>query len=361
MNKINIALFFGGTSLERKVSIITGKQTYKALDSKKYNVFPIFIDSLGTWRHIKNFSKTNDVEQYKKCKVLILMGENYFYFNNLLQNKIKIHCAINCLHGGFGENGALCDMLYQCKIPITSSNSTSGVCTLNKHLTKLVLKDNNLNVLPYILVNRNNYLSKIEDFIKKQPFPFVVKPIDMGSSIGVSMAQDYEHLINSLLNALKLTKQVIVEVGINKVTEYNCACYNNRNNLVVSDVEKPIKKSSILTYAEKYGSKGGKMPTKVGTKNGFSALGREFPAKISDSLKQQIQELTKQAYALFNCSGIVRCDFIYYKRKLYLNEINSVPGSLAYYLFKPNTTFNEILDNLITTAIITFNTKKEPN
>lgn len=357
MNKLNVAIFFGGESLEHNVSVITGKQVMQSLNNKKYNLYPIFIDTNGTWWHIKNYKHNTALEHQKKCKVLILMGKNYFYFNNIIQNKIKIHCAINCLHGGFGEIGALNEMLKQCNIPVTSSFVTSGVTTLNKYLTKLILKNNNLNVLPYILLPKKDYNQlELNDFTKKYNFPLVVKPVNMGSSIGVDMVYNFEELQQALSNVFMLNSDAILEQGISKVTEYNCACMLVRDHIVISEIEKPIKKHNILTYAEKYGSKNNKMGTKQGIKKGFSALGRQFPAIISEQLKHKIQTLTKQAYTLFNCAGIIRCDFIYYKRKLYLNEINSVPGSLAHYLFEPNGyTFSSLLDSTITTSILEFN------
>ena len=352
MNKINLAVFFGGESLESEISIITGKQVLHSLNKTKYNIYPIFIDKNGIWWHIKNFYKQHDIHKAKMCKVLVLMGNNYFYFNNIIQTKIKIHCAINCIHGGFGESGALNEMLKQCNIPVTSSNLNSGLISLNKYLTKLNLSSNGLSVLPYILVTKNSDYKLIDKFISKHNYPFVVKPISMGSSIGVNMVNNKQELIEALNQVFALKSDAIIEQGIAKVKEYNCACFQNREKLVVSEVEKPIKKSDILTYAEKYGSKGCKVSTKQGTKSGFASLGRQFPAKISESLKHKIQSLTKQAYTIFNCSGVIRCDYIYYNRKLYLNEINSVPGSLAFYLFEPNTSFTTLLDNLITTAIM---------
>ena len=214
--------------------------------------------------------------------------------------------------------------------------------------------------MPYILLNKDALdNNKLTSFININSFPIVVKPIDMGSSIGVTFAENMEDLEKGLKLVFSYCNYALIEKGIKKVTEYNCSAMQAREKLIVSEVEKPIKKSSILTYAEKYGSKGfNKLGCKTACK-GFSSLGREFPAKISKNLTDKIKNLTYNAYTLFNCSGIVRCDYIYYNKKLYLNEINSIPGSLSFYLWSNSGySFETLIDNLITTSILKFNQKQ---
>lgn len=360
MNKLNVAILYGGTSLEKDVSVITGLQVIQNINKQKYKIYPIYIDTNGIWWHTPKIKKIEDLHNVKKQKVYIKTGENYFYFNLITNNKIKIHCAINCLHGGYGENGAISSMLEMCKIPSNSSNITSCNSTLNKYLTKIILEKNNFNVLPYILLNKDALdNNKLTSFININSFPIVVKPIDMGSSIGVTFAENMEDLEKGLKLVFSYCNYALIEKGIKKVTEYNCSAMQAREKLIVSEVEKPIKKSSILTYAEKYGSKGfNKLGCKTACK-GFSSLGREFPAKISKNLTDKIKNLTYNAYTLFNCSGIVRCDYIYYNKKLYLNEINSIPGSLSFYLWSNSGySFETLIDNLITTSILKFNQKQ---
>lgn len=356
MNKVNVVILYGGESLEKEVSKITGMQIINNLNKSKYNIYPIFIDEQNIWWYTPNIKTYKELETTKKYKAYIKPGESFVYFNKPLQNKIKIHCAIICLHGGNGENGTISGLLNLSNIPYTCSNITASNVTLNKYLTKLILEKNDLNVLPYVYIDNQTDNKVIENFIENQQFPLIVKPVDMGSSIGVSLVHNKEDLFDAIKNVFSLTSSAIIEKGIEKVVEYNCSAMQERDEIVISDIEKPIKKSSILTYAEKYGSKGFKLGVKNSNSKGFSSLGREFPAKISNRLTEQIKQLTHKAYKIFNCSGIIRCDYLYYNKKLYLNEINSIPGSFAFYLWKEKGySLTTLLDNIITSAIFNHN------
>ena len=157
MNKINVAVFFGGESLENEVSKITGAQIIHALNKNKYKIFPIYIDDLFNWWHLPNYPLNNNVNTTKKIKINISSGENNFYFNNLCKSKIRIDCAILAVHGGKGENGHLSGILNSLNIPHTASCSLSSGLTMNKHLTKIILKENKMNCLPYEVINKKEF------------------------------------------------------------------------------------------------------------------------------------------------------------------------------------------------------------
>lgn len=408
MNKINVAVFFGGESLEKEISRITGAQVINALNKKKYNILPIYLDEQFNWWFVKDFNINTDLTICKKVKIGVFSGENVFNFKNLIKTKIKIHCAILTTHGGKGENGTLSAILDSLNIPFTSSNMLSSNLTINKHLTKLYLKEFNYDYLPYLTLNKKDYktiinshyflkvnnlnnekikksennnsglnkttniVKELDNFIFKIKYPLVVKPIDQGSSIGVSFVKNRKELEKALNLVFSISNNAIIEKGIKKVKEFNCSALKIDNKIMVSEIEKPIHRSQILTYEDKYGTNlGSKINTqssklsasKISNKNYSSSKGmlnssREFPAKISSALKAKIQNLTKTFYELFECNGIIRCDFIYYNKKVYLNEINSIPGSLAFYLWLPSGyTFSTLLDDLIRATIRESNLK----
>jgi D-alanine-D-alanine ligase len=348
MEKINVAILFGGDSDESKVSKITGKQIFKAIDKDKYNVYPIFIDKELNW-FLMNF-KTEKMEQ-----IFLERNKNLFYFKNRLKSKIKIHCAINAVHGGIGENGTLYTTLKQHKIFCSSSSLVPSVLTLEKNLTKLILEKHNFNLLPYIVIKKD-YLHKskeiITNFVSTTHFPIVVKPNNSGSSLGVSFAKNINELENAINIAFNFSDFIILEKGIKKVKEFNCSAFKFKQEILTSEIEKPLHKGNILTYQDKYGDK---FLNKLSSNNDDKEREnntKEFPAKIDRKLKENIQTLTKKAYSIFNLSGIVRCDFIYYNKRLYLNEINSVPGSLSSYLWKNSGfTFTTLLDSIISETI----------
>ncbi len=353
MNKINVAVFFGGDSLEHDISVITGSQIIKALDKSKYNIYPIYIDGNDKWWHIKNFHDKNDINSKNKKLLTICSGENYFYFKNLLKTKIKIHVAVLALHGGKGENGSISGILEAMHIPYTSSNVLSSAITLDKQITKLILQANGYNVLPYIAIQKKdkNLNTSLKSFIDNHSYPLIVKPCNMGSSIGVTLVKNDNELQKAIKLVFNFTDTAIVEKGIENVLEYNCSAMRIGNKILVSDIEKPIHHDEILSFADKYGSKQGCKFDKSGSK-GMQSLSREFPAKIDNELESLIKQTTEKAYIDFKCTGIIRCDFIYYEGNIYLNEINAIPGSLAFYLWATKGyNFKSLLDEIIKESI----------
>lgn len=356
MEKLNIAVFFGGDSVEHDVSVITGLQICNALDKLKYNIYPIYIDKSNNWLYIKNYKDVQDIYYSKNKPIQVKFGEKFLYIGNILKSKIKIHCAVLGTHGGLGESGGLFAILKSLDIPITASDITSSVCSMDKILTKYILEKNRLNVLPYMIVQKGSLNEQnLLDFISENSFPLVVKPSNLGSSIAVNMVKNFDQLKKAIELALNFSDKCIVEKGIARAVEYNCSAFVQGQEIMVSDIEKPVKLHDILDYKDKYGnqsSNGTKPAIKQSIKNGMNGSSREFPAKIEDRLKKQIQDTTKLAYELFGCAGIIRCDFIYYRKKLYLNEINSIPGSLAYYLWSHKScNFSMLLDLLIKQSI----------
>ena len=331
----NIIVLFGGESVERDVSIITGLLTLNSIDKEKFNPIPIYISSSGEWftgDSLFDIETYKELDETKLTKVTLLFGENKLYVvkGRRIKELLTISCAINCCHGGDGENGSLIGALSLHKIPFVSPSVMPSAVAMDKEITKFILRGMGVKVLPCKMVKDILELDKL-----KVQFPAVIKPAKLGSSVGIKVAENIGELESAVANALRYDDKAIIEPRLSGFTEINCACYRCSTGLKVSECEKPIGKTEILSFEDKY--KAGK---------------RQFPARISESLSNKIKKMTCKIYQRLGFSGVIRIDyFVDSKGEVYLNEINSVPGSMAYYLFCQNLSeFSVMLTEMIIQA-----------
>ena len=258
-------------------------------------------------------------------------GENNIY--EIKGKKLKkidsIYCAINCLHGERGEDGALSGLFKMCNIPITSSSILPSAISMDKSFSSLVLSALKVPVLKSITITS---VEQVDSIIEEMHFPLIVKPNLLGSSIGIGKATDKESLIIAVENALKYGEKALIQPFLQDFIEINCAIYRDeKGELKVSECERPIARDKILSFGDKY--KEGK---------------REFPANIDKKLSDKIKKITKKVYNELNFDGVIRIDYFISDNKVFLNEINSVPGSLSYYLFfETMKGFSKMLSSLI--------------
>ncbi len=339
----SIAVFFGGQSTEHDISCITGVLTANAVDYYKYKVVPIFVSRDGKWftgEVLKDISFYSSPNLKKLKAVTITAGDNTLY--EVKRGKLKklenIACAINCMHGEKGEDGSLYGVLSLSGIAVVGSGITASGVAIDKVATKQALNGIKVKTLPYLLVSDDKDLDKAE---KKFGYPMIVKPVTQGSSIGVNKVSDRRQLEKSVLKAKKFDDRIIVEKCAENFFEINVAVYKGEKGLVVSLCEMPKTKSEFLTFEDKYIS--GE---------------REFPAPISESLSNKIRSIAKKLYIELNFSGVIRVDFIVSGGEVFVNEINSVPGSMAYYLFYENIKgYTYMLTDMIECAMQDFNKK----
>lgn len=335
----NIAVFWGGESVEHDVSVLTGVSIAHSLDTTRYQVIPVYVDKTGTFYTGRSLL---DLDNYKSLnfkalkKVIILPNDNSLY--HLKKGKHKKICTlsaiVNCMHGGNGENGSFSGLCNLSKIPVCSSGVTASSMSMDKAFTKTVLKGLNVKHLKAVKIHSVYQLHKYEKELPE--YPLIVKPNFLGSSIGITKVQNRSQLLNGVLLALKYNESAIIEKCLEDFMEINCAVYRNyEGNIVVSECERPITNHQILDFDDKY---------KAGE--------REFPAKVDKRITDRIKKITQKVYENCNFSGIIRIDYMVKGNEIYLNEINSVPGSLAYYLFS-NTLqeFSEVLTSIIEKAI----------
>ena len=312
----NIAVFFGGESVEHDVSVITGVLTLNSLDKGKYIPFPVYVGKNGRWY---TGEKLFDIENYKsldlkKLKKITVIGGSSVFYEIKKDKKLKplffAACAINCMHGERGEDGALSGLLSMCKIPLASPSVTASAICIDKRIIKIFLNGLGVKTPAALRIKK-------PELPKGMSFPVVVKPNRLGSSIGISVANEKGELKNALNLALRYGDEVIVEEKLADFTEINCAAYEDKNGrVIVSECEKPIGKSDVLTFTDKYS--GGE---------------REFPAKIDKKISDKIKRLTEKIYTSLNMKGIIRIDYFISGGEVSVNEINTVPGSLSYYFF----------------------------
>lgn len=341
----NIVVMYGGDVVEHDISVITAIQILNNIDKNLYNIIPVYIDK-NSFFIIKNASNieyySNFTPNYHK-KVYFENG--YMYYDKLFRKKISIDCCLLAVHGGMYEGGSLQGYLDICKIPYTSCSSISSNICMNKALSKIYFEKIGLQIVDYLLLKKNeyhnNYNELLGKIIHKLKYPIIVKPNDQGSSIGINISNNYEELITNIDTAFCYSNEVIVEQALSDFTEYNCAAINTDIDVFISDIEKPILIKDFLTFDNKY------MDNIKGSNK------CEFPAKINIELENEIKYITEYISKTLDIKGVSRCDFLYdnIEEKLYINEVNTIPGSLAYYLFKNQFNFSQLINLIIESAI----------
>lgn len=329
----NVIVVFGGVSNENEISVITGAMAANVLTEGGKRVYPVYIDREGNMYAGDRLTKLDTFRQnnYKKCRRAVIADGGLYLLNarGKVRERYNADCVLNCCHGGWGEGGGLSGLCAGAGLPFAGAGIFESAAFMDKYLTKLILSGLGVNVAPYTYIRMNDdwRLGNFE-------FPLIVKPVSLGSSIGVSKVEDMEGLEEALNCAFTYDSAAIVEKYIPERREINCAAYYADDGIVVSECEEAVTDGDILSFEDKY---------QGGAKSVYPA---EIPAEIST----YIRETTRTVFKKLNMRGIVRFDYIY-SDEVYLSEVNTVPGSLAYYLFSKNFKgFFNILDKLLVQA-----------
>ena len=348
---INIAVFFGGESCEHDISIITGLQFISKLNEYLYNIIPIYIDKLGQWRVGKNLK---DLDNYpdnlgKTIKVGIVNNDSTLYKVNSKKKLTKyadIDVAVLCLHGINGEDGSISAILEASKIPYINSSIMPSSVAMDKIIFNYLCKGLGVDKIDFVDVSIDDYESdeqQIIDELIEFGLPFIIKPSRLGSSIGISVCKSVEEINIALKQAFEYDDKLVVERYINVKKEVNIACFLNKGELVFSKTEEPINHKEILDFNQKY----------VSTTNGMESMKRICPANISKELELKIKSTAGLIYKKLDMFGVVRFDFIVDDNdNVLLNETNTIPGSMANYLFDEIYNYPKLIDLLVTNALI---------
>ena len=367
--KIKVGVFFGGKSVEHEVSIITAIQAIENMDKTKYDIIPIYIAKDNKMYCGKYIS---DIEQYKNIKKLIdrsiqitliqkankvalLKCDKKFYENGIYD---YIDIAFPIVHGTNVEDGTLQGYLKMFNIPYVGSDIISSATGMDKYAFKCILKENNIPVLDciyYTLENYNNGVKNIiDDVEKKISYPIIIKPVNLGSSIGIQVVKTSSELEEAIIDAFSYANKIIVEKAIINLKEINCSVLGDYEDAQASECEEPLKTDEILSFKDKYLSGTKSKSAKFGNDNSMNAGVLKLPADISIETKQKIQELSIKTFKVLGCTGVARIDFIIDKdnNDIYVNEINTIPGSLSFHLWKAtNLSYSDLLDRLINLGI----------
>ena len=362
--KIRLGVFFGGKSVEHEVSVITALQACRSLDTNKYDIIPIYITKNTEFYIGENIGK---IEAYKNIPALLKESSRVIPVGNngtveLLHYPVKkfgnnvaavIDVALPAVHGTNVEDGALQGYLQTLGIPYAGCDVISSAVGMDKYVMKCVFVDNGIPVLPGTVINIKEFTrgrdAVLDNIESRTTYPVIVKPVNLGSSVGIRKAKDRAGLADALDYAFTFAVKVLVENAITELKEINCSVLGDYENAEASECEEPVANDEILSYQDKY--VGGTKSS--GSKSGMASLKRKIPADITPELREEIRTLAVKAFKALGCSGVSRIDFMLDKAtgKIYLNEINTIPGSLAFYLWEPvGVKYGALLDRMIELA-----------
>jgi D-alanine-D-alanine ligase len=358
----NIILLFGGESPEHEISIITAKQIFSKCDLKKYNVYPIYLDKEHKFKYIPEFHKFNTFKDFKdlkkiNIKIIIENGQTVFYLGNLRKLK-DIYSALLTFHGGEGENGKIQGFLDTLKIPYTGPSVKGSVYGIDKIVMKYILEKNNIPIVPWTYISKHDWEENKDKCIKKikelDKYPLIVKPSSLGSSIGVKKVDNDNELIDIIDSDILYDEFIIIEVFKENLVEITYSLLKDKDIILFSLSEEIEKNMNIVySYSDKYLS-GDKNKSKS---EGMANSKKKIPANIPETLDKRIKETAKKIYVSLNSQSLVRIDYLVdiKNNKFYPIEINTIPGSLSFYLWEAKgVQFREIIDIMIETSVLDF-------
>lgn len=360
--KIKLGVLFGGPTTEHEISVITAVQAMEFIDRNKYDVIPIYISKDREWytgsdllnmdnyKNIDNLlSGLFNVILCKKNKEFIIQKKNGLFKSSIT----TIDIVMPIVHGFNMEDGTIEGYLDMLGIPYTGSDIFGCVVGQDKVFQKQILAANNIPVLPYVWfydtdyqANEKNIITKIE----KIGYPVIIKPARLGSSIGINVAKNKTELIKAIEEAINYDEKIVVEKALTNFVELNCSVLGNYEVTNASAIEEVMSSAEFLSYQDKYvGS--GKTKGKINGSKGMVSADRVIPARIDSKIADKIEKYSIAAFKALSASGVVRIDFLMDKKtkEIYINELNTIPGCLAFYLWAPKNKFyttllNEIID-----------------
>ncbi len=377
MGKIQLGVMYGSRSCEHEVSIISALQLMQAVDTAKYDVIPIYISMQGIWytgetlRDMKIYTPFQEdhkglvkvsLDMTPGSGALLTLEQGKGLLGGVKQRVVaRIECVVPVFHGMHGEDGTLQGLLEMANLPYASPNVVGSAVGMDKIIMKRHFTGAGFPVLPGIWFSRQEWragrdavLDQIEE---KIGYPVYTKPANLGSSIGVSRAENREQLIEALELAFVYDRRVLLEEGLTNPIELNCSVVGFDTHIEASVLEMPVTSGALLSFANKY-LQGGN------SSKGMASLSRVVPAPIEDSLKNRIQNLSKDIFRELDLKGVVRIDYMFDVKteRLYVTEVNTIPGSMAYYLWeKSGVSYSKLIDAMVESAMNAYQEKNDNN
>lgn len=360
--KTNIGVFFGGRSTEHEISVISASQAMNAINRDKYDVTPIYITKDGRWftgNALLDVANYRDIPGLlKKCTQVYMepVFDDYNLYRRerkLIGNPVvaKLDIAIPVLHGSNGEDGVFQGVLDSIGIPYAGCNVLSSANGMDKVTMKMILQACNVPVVDYEWFTEKEWFAHQQEKIKAVEehlgYPVIVKPANLGSSVGIGEARNREELIAKVEDAVRYSNRIIVEHMVQNLKEINCSVLGDFDEFETSVCEEPIKSGEILSYEDKYmgGTKGAK---------GMQASSKRIPADLPEATSEKIRFLAGETFRVLSCHGVSRVDVMIDadNGNIYVNEINTIPGSLSYYLWEATgIPFQTLMERLVSLAL----------
>lgn len=364
--KTNVAVFFGGRSVEHEISVISALQAINAFNKEKYNIIPIYISKKGRWytgpglleiRNYRNMDKL--VAESEEVYMRPEYGDYNLYKVNAggglfgKKNPVvaELHVAVPVLHGTHGEDGIFEGVLETIGIPFAGCDTLSSANGMDKITMKMILGAEGIPVVDYVWFTdwqwQNSHEAILDKVEKKLGYPVIVKPANLGSSVGISKAADRTELAAAIDNAAKFAERIIVEHMVEHLKEINCSVLGDADEHESSVCEEPIKSGDFLSYEDKY--MGGTKTTA-----GMQASEKRIPADLPAEVSEKIRHIAGETFRVLSCHGVSRIDVMIDEKdgSIYVNEINTIPGSLSFYLWEASgISFEKLMDRLVQLAL----------
>ncbi len=350
-----VAVLFGGVSFEHEISILTGVFVLNILKSSNYKILPVYVDTEGDFYTAEsmfdvNTFKNMDEKNGKKKFIKILFARNKVYRFQGWKELAIVDCALNCCHGGWGEGGGVSALMDVYDIPLASPDLALSSAFMDKRLTKKIIAGMGIPSARYYALTERAFTADTDGEIEKIErllgYPVILKPARLGSSIGIAVARDRGELKSAIKLSFAYDDGLLIEEYLDGKRDINCAAYGVGDRVFVSACEEPFSRDTVLSFKEKYEEK---------------TRSRSFPAQLPDGISEKIRSYTERIYKELNFTGIVRADYLLVGKEVYFNEMNTVPGSLAYYLFSEKFTIvRDIFISLVEDAITQKARKKKP-
>lgn len=364
--KTNIGVIFGGRSTEHEISVISASQAMAAIDREKYDVTPIYITKQGHWYtgaplfDVKNYRHIPEL--LKQCTEVYMRpvygdynlypaNPKGFFSSSAMKPVGKLDVVIPVLHGTNMEDGIFEGVLQTIGIPYAGCDVLSSANGMDKITMKMILRANDVPVVDYVWftdkqwhTRRNALIEQIEGTLG---YPVIIKPANLGSSVGIGSAHDRNQLKARIDDAERYSTRIIVEHMLTDMQEINCSVLGDCDDYRTSVLEEPIKSGDFLTYEKKYmgGGKGSE---------GMQSSQKRIPAELPDDVTKEIQRLAGETFRVLSCHGVSRVDVMIDRTdgRIYVNEINTIPGSLSFYLWESTgLSFDKLMDELVKLAL----------
>ena len=361
--KTNVGGVFGGRSVENEISVVTANQMMHAMDREKYNIIPIYITKSGKWysgealKNVDNYRDTKSLlAQCEEVYVRPVYGDTNLYRCNkgFFQKEVlaKLDVVVPALHGTNCEDGTFQGVMEFAGIPYAGCNTLASANGMDKITMKMILKECGIPVIDYCWFSDKEWFDRqatvVDKIEGKLGYPVIVKPANLGSSVGIKAAHNKEELVDAIENAIQFTNRIIIEKYVQKLKEVNCAVLGNYYDCEASVCEVPVRSGEILSYQDKYMNGGTKKS------QGMQSTVREIPANLPEATTAFIKNAACETFRALSCDGVSRIDFIIDEAtgEIFVNEINTIPGSLSFYLWEYSSiNFSALVDRLIEIAI----------